>query len=574
MPPSILLSCLGRGRLHETIYELGHRQQKSLVSALALSQLVDSDHRPDEVWMLVTPEAANNWGSLEQQAKEMGICVRRIDLTGNEQPDDTADFLERVAERIPAGAAVTLDVTQGLRHHAFLFYALALYLSTFREVSLQGAWYCRFEIASDPETPRPFIDLQPVLELSRWFLVLSIFRQLGITEPIASLLQPEAQRLRNQATAAGHDKELHGQARGIKNLCTALNNYSFAYSSALPLELGRAASSVAELAEVLNHAQLAQRLPLMQAISGAMGETARTYAYAEAPRFEGQWKEKIILNEAELSRQAKMIDEYFQKGNLSLAVGLLREWTISWLMWKSDQRESWLGFPNRKPFEQQLGFLAAIERTIEEGWEVREDDLELGKFWNQISDQLRNSLMHHAMRVEEMERAPRVLKEVLEIWDRLKNLEWQKPEIGGGGGRLLVCPIGMTPGVLYSALSHVQPQRVVVLCSSQSASAIEQAIEKSGLDIESLLIQMQDPHAGVDEFKKLIRAVTPWIFKADELHCCLTGGTALMGVLAGQIANKARAEFQRTVQQFVLIDKRQPEEQRNNPWEVGEIRYL
>ena len=50
-------------------------------------------------------------------------------MNGTTDHDDTRQFLEIAADRIPSHCRLSLDVTQGLRHHAFLFYALALYLS-------------------------------------------------------------------------------------------------------------------------------------------------------------------------------------------------------------------------------------------------------------------------------------------------------------------------------------------------------------------------------------------------------------------------------------------------------------
>jgi len=127
-------------------YSLANGECEYRCSAVALWKLLPVERRPGEIWYLLTPEA-RECAELHilDEARQADVPVQFIDLRGNETPDDSRAFLEIVAERLPQGCRLTLDVTRGLRHHAFLFYALALYLSEFRDVTIDGAWYCRWE---------------------------------------------------------------------------------------------------------------------------------------------------------------------------------------------------------------------------------------------------------------------------------------------------------------------------------------------------------------------------------------------------------------------------------------------
>jgi hypothetical protein len=150
------------------------------------------------------------------------------------------------------------------------------------------------------------------------------------------------------------------------------------------------------------------------------------------------------------------------------------------------------------------------------------------------------------------------------------------PEFGGGHGKLLICPIGLTPGVLYSAIKRMNavPNRILVICSEESATAIDTALEKSGGEFEVKQLTMSNAFAGVDEFETLIREASVWLYEADEIHANLTGGTTLMGVFVGELVKRSSREYQRQVREFVLIDKRPVDEQENEPWRLGEIHYL
>jgi len=153
--------------------------------------------------------------------------------------------------------------------------------------------------------------------------------------------------------------------------------------------------------------------------------------------------------------------------------------------------------------------------------------------------------------------------------------DWSSPPgFGGGNGRLLICPIGLTAGVLYSALKNTTPDRVIVICSEQSQSSIDEAIAQAGSQAETTTLLLRNTFTGIDEFAGLIAEASLWLFEADEIHASLTGGPTLMGVLVSELAKRAGREYQRRVREFVLIDKRPPDEQRNDPWQLGQIHYL
>jgi len=300
------------------------RTISSEYSPIALLQLLPESNRPTQLLLTLTPEAMSKHSQgIREQAENLSVSCEFVELAGNELPDDSSVFLERVAHAVPENSMVTLDVTQGLRHHAFLFYALALYLSQFRKIDVVGAWYCRFEISRDDSVPRPFIDLKPAIELVQWFHALAVFNETGSLRSVAEL---------STASPAGFEL-----GRKMEELSSFFLNGS-------PLEAGRVASRALPMLRE----QALPPIPLYREI-----ETQLSHRFAQlaGQEFEGQSKAAVKLDQSELERQARHIEHYFQAGQLNLAFGLLREWIVNWIAVQRTHTTEWLKRPVREAIE-------------------------------------------------------------------------------------------------------------------------------------------------------------------------------------------------------------------------------
>lgn len=545
----ILLSSMGL-QARGTSYIFNGQTQPSRFSALGLWALLPEDQRPNEIWFLLTSQAcAACWDSIQEDATKLGIPVTRVLIAGS-AADDTREFLEATARSIPSGVSLTLDVTQGLRHHAFLFYALALYLGEFREVHIKGAWYCRIE-TPNPNDPKPIIDLKPVLDLARWFHALAVFRETGSLREVGRLMDS-------------------GEARSL------VDDLSFFFLNGMPLEAGNAASRLIQTAV---SSPLPADLPLASELQELILAEIRPLAgptFTANPKVGEAAKKSLSLTDSELQRQSEFIQRYFRTGQHNLGFGLLREWIVNRLVNQHSASSGWLERVTREQTEHALGGLGIVLRNKQDHQPVRElltdQQREWANRWNSVCD-IRNALQHHGMKPAVFEPHRGDIAKAVNDFDRRD--EWAKSDrFGGGHGRLLICPIGLTPGVLYSAISHVQPDRVIVICSGASSSAIDDAVARSGRPVEVMRLTMIDPYCGIAEFKSLVMQAAIWLYEADDVRANLTGGTTLMGVLAGELVKRASREYQRPLREFVLIDKRPPELQRTEPWERGDIHFL
>ena len=421
----------GLGMLKKTTeYLWNGKKTKAELTPLALVQLLDKSQLPNHVIGVVTAGAKREtW-----QTFRAGICntlkfsPELVEIPNGNNADELRQILESVANRIPEGADLTLDVTQGFRHFPFIFYALVLYLKSLREVNIRGAYYGMIE-GIPQDKPKPIIDLQPLLELPEWFHAVRMFRDQGTTKPMADLLQPLAAVLRQETgqlfsagkKEAGTERSAH--AKQVRGSVDWLERYAFAYESALPLELEKASRSLVDSMNRLPTIDSPRLPPLVGELTKSIVSTAEKSAFVTLPG-KGKWKQHICLDEDELNRQAYMIDLYLDRDQLSLAIGLMREWVVSWVIWKSDNCKdikNWLELDVRELYSKELGAIGAAARgeaaTLKLTLSVPEG---FGNFWNQLTIELRNALLHNAMRIEHVEEPPKSLQSVQGFWNTLR----------------------------------------------------------------------------------------------------------------------------------------------------------
>ena len=586
----ILLTSLGTRVFKNTTYTWNKKEATADLAPLALMEIFDKLNLsiPDRFIAVVTNGAEKTTWPVFQNwvSNKRNVEPELISIDDGRNSDEMRKILESVAnpEYIPEGAELTLDVTQGFRHFPFIFYALVLYLKSLRGVKIRGVYYGMAE-GIPPDAPKPIIDLQPLLELPEWFHAVRMFRDQGTTQPMADLLQPLAGVLtrekgdlyRNKKPEAA--KQLEEKAKQVKNSVDSLESYAFAYESALPLELEKASRGLIDSIRELPSIDSPTLPPLVDELTKGIVNAAEESAF-ENPVPKRDWKQKTPLDKDELKRQAYMIDLYLKRGQLSLAVGLMREWVVSWAIWKSDKTreiENWLDNNKVRPrYERILGAIGASAKSGGPKLVLTPEQQEFRKFWNRLTDNLRNALHHHAMRKQAVEETPKPLEAVKEFWNLLKKDGLKatgKIDLPPLGGRLLISPQGRRPGVLFSALKVADPDTCLVICSDISADSTRDAACEAGFKGHIEQIKLEDPLGGFSEIDIVAESAHGYLSYADEVRANITGGTTLMGVIVQRLVEDAQ-ELSRPVRRFALIDRRQQEEQNSDPFQKSESYWL
>ena len=558
----LMLTVLGMGA-GKARYTLNGKEVEADLAPVALVELLPEEELPDRVLALCTPEAKNEtWPKLEKLLQGR-LCVEPVDIPAGDDEDGIAKFLEAVTRAVPRDVDLTVDVTHGFRHLSFLTYVSVLYLAALRGVRVRGAYYGLL----NRDAPSPFLDLRPLLELPRWVHALEVLGETGSALPMAELL--------------GADSQAAPLARDISR---DLRRLSEAYLSGLPLELGLQARKMGEHNKPLGRLLKNERLPLERELRDQLAEIIKPFEL-EAPVSGQGWKKDIALSECELLRQTCIIDDLLGHGHTATALGLMDEWTVSWVIWRRRPDAEWLNYPKvRKRAASLLGAIAALRKAPELRADLTEEQRSLGDFWNELTE-LRNGYNHYGMRRQDLndENINGKVDKIRKYWDTtLKSLPGFSLSIGDSpGGLVLVSPIGLRPGVLFSAVMACQagenleePTTCLIICSKKSEDKIDGALKQAGYGGRFEPLLLEDAFGGgSEEIERLVKDARKHLIGADEVVVNVTGGTTLMGLAAEAIASKAR-HFARPTRRFGLIDRRPTDQQDADPYQAGEPFWL
>lgn len=555
----VLLTGLGTSH-EEATYSLGDRTKAAQFAPVALLKLLASSECPRRVVVLCTDEAESRSFPMLADALGPGQSVERVRIPDGDQQEHIDTFLATVADVIPQGAELTVDVTHGPRSFSFLMYAAVLYLAALQNVRVRGAYYAMLSRSG----PSPFLDLRPLLDLPRWAYAVRVLEETGSTRPLAKILE---------------------DGPGNADIACDFDDLGSAYLSGLPLELGRTAARICKQhpKPVSRLLKTDYKLPRANDLLHRLREVLERFAFDESCPEVG-WKKKTELTEKELRRQAHVVDQLLKHGNTATGLGLMNEWTQTWAARR-------LGFGNpvdwldRKVRGQAGARLHAI-RVAGADPALRhvltDDQRLLGEFWDKLCD-VRNTYHHHGMRPQDTggPEFEKKLDDVRRYWDHVLR---SCPDISLTLGnptrnRMLVSPIGERPGVLFSALEAFRtldqgdPTLCLVVCSAETQGTVDEALSKAGYTGSVELLVLDDPFRGVEEMRKKAKAMRRHFVGADSVVVNVTGGTTLMGFAIQALAQRARG-FACPVRRFGLIDRRTPEEQVADPYRAGEPFWL
>ena len=556
----LLLTVLGKDP-KPAQYTLEDRCVEARLAPIALFNLLPEEKRPDRVLALCTPEAKqDSWPLLEQELDDR-CQVAAVEVPAGDTQEDVNAFLATVTGAIPEKAELTVDVTHGYRHFSFLTYIAVLYLAALRGAAIRGAYYGML----NRDAPSPFLDLRPLLELPRWVFALEVIRETGSGLPLA--------------------KALRGRSDSPSALKVArdLSRFSEAYLSGLPIELGRQARNVREqcLKPLKKMLRQEHRLPLADELVDRLDKMLEPFVLTNSDSGDG-WKRRLVLSRVELERQARVIDDLLKHEKTATALGLMNEWTVSWVVWLGSESK-WLDFnPVRRSAASLLSAMAAVGQDPALADTLTENQRSLGDFWRRLSE-VRNAYHHHGMRGQLLvgnKNLDENLNDLQVFWKSvLRSCPKMSLSLGESpGGAVLVSPIGLRPGVLFSAVQACRanedsrdPALCLVICSPETEELIAEALKHAEFGGEFVPLVLEDAFGGgPDEIRELVSTARRRFIGTDEVLVNVTGGTTLMGLAAESLASEARLLACPSVRRFGLIDRRPPSEQENDPYQAGD----
>ena len=547
-------------------YELAGQVQEAPLAPAALWHLLGPEsQRPTKILAFCTPKAkAETYPELQKAlgGQPYGLEVDSVAIPSRDPRTDVGAFLDTFAQAVPQAGTLTIEITHGFRHYALLMLLGAFYVDALRpELEIDNIYYA---LLQSPPARSPYIDLKQLLDFFKWIYAANTFRDTGSALPMVELIR--------KASGPGETADM---TRNLRHLSRAV-------ADALPLELGLETTSFLE--RFPRHLyRLAQKTLPSAALSLELRDTVKqTLTPYALPAAEAK-KLDIALNEAELRRQARFVERlYAEYGSHAAAFGLMREWVVSWAVWRLEGNSgSWLDWEKtRRQAERRLGLLGQLAQLQDEGqipMPLAPAQYDLGVFWRDHLGPTRNLAHHHGMneghafQADYQQKADDAWRYWSETLQSLPDISLQITAVSHR--RLIVSPLGNTPGVLFSAVRTLsagtdEKDLCLVISSAQAQGGMDEALDRAAFAGRRVLLSFQNPFSGLEERRQLRAEATRHVLAAETTHVNLTGGTSLMGLLSEEIANVAR-RYQRLAERFILIDERPYQQQLAHPFVEG-----
>lgn len=577
----VLVSSLGTADYRRELYSLQENPQNQYETRFACAATARlCMPEGGRALLLLTERAENKWGSeIREELKRggLGVALARVPDVGEKA--ELYEPLRVMAEHVPGGARVILDVTYGFRHLPFLYLASLAYLTGLANVKVVGIRYGAFE-AKRPDGAVPLMDLTGLYRLLEWYRAVARARETGDWRAVGQAIRHDVGIL-FQPPLARRDigKKLSPVRDAVEKLARAL-------ALGLPLEAGLAAARAREELDRLREDYRAISAPLRLVLNLVKGEL-KDLATPSGIR----QKSALALSREELQRQVRLAGFYARREDAQKALLVLREVMVSAAVLGGSGASAgaeWLDYERvRRPAEVRLNAASERART----GEATEDEKAIAALWDRVREH-RNRLAHAGMTVEHVRAA--TAKELEEMASELERL-LSRGAFGAlapaDGETVLLTPLGLSPGVLYSALLHTRPNRVLVLTSRQAATEAQEAVMRAGYTpisgtnaegraysstpggyppLRLQIVTVEDPwkttHLPEDTREKLLQGVRA----ARELIVNITGGTSLLQYHIEWAARQAEAAGI-ACRRIALIDRRDPASQRAEPWVAAEM---
>jgi len=167
------------GSMWQVLLELARVADKHDELWQELGEACEADHVEQEMLDRLAPLLVAPWG----------CDVRCRLLPYGKTPEEQSTFVRILADEVPEGSRVTLDVTHGLRHLAMVTLVAARYLRVVKGVEVAALYYGAFDMPRPNGTPAPVLNLAGLLEITDWIEALAAFELSGDFAPFADLYE-------------------------------------------------------------------------------------------------------------------------------------------------------------------------------------------------------------------------------------------------------------------------------------------------------------------------------------------------------------------------------------------------
>lgn len=558
-----LLTVLGKGSYKEMIYTLGGRESSRVKCApLALLELLDWPRGVKVIAFLTEQAARAHEAYLKEEVEKRGHELVTVGIPFGSNEKEIWEIFNAIAQHMGQGEELAVDLTHGFRSLPILMLGALIFLKEARNLNLKGLFYGALEARGSEDSVEPIFDLSKIVDMVEMAHGARIFRKYGHSDELGGILA----RIQDEVRKAGAVAEA---PKKLKSLGDTLRELSAFLAEGFPLEIGNAAFKLKRLDMNLLKKEIADFIPPVGLLFDEIVAGFRGMANCEGG-LHGGWKGKVALDFKELLREAEVVDWYLGQGQERLALALMRELMVNRVILSMGNSQEWLNYSQaRKPAERRLNVLTDMRK---QGHKMSSTQEVLSDWWKTVAER-RNATAHCGFKKETLSPTDANIRKT---WQQIKSKlmdeqYWDVCRSNVEAGPVLLSPLGLSRGLLYSAIRQVKPVKLFVVTSKEAEGAIPEILDRAQwTGAHPNILTMNDPHTGFEEAERLKDSVVPSLRAAEKVVANQTGGTTVMQFVIQRIC-KELDKYDVPVEQIALVDRRAPEQQRIDPYQVGDL---
>lgn len=528
-----ILTFLGTGSYKSNTIRINGftRIHKIFPIALAEYKLLNVPKESLELVFFLTPEskAHENWNEHTKPHLDcMKIKYRVVDITADINP---IELVRKMMEVVNEGDEVILDTTHSFRSIPITAAIISLYLREAKNVNVRIFYGLYDGVSKSTEA----LDLTNVIDMADWLYAARLFKEYGYSKPLGKLVKERNSSIRTNPDIKEKPEKLSKLQGDLQNLSTALRLGSIRSIR----EYVRKLMSLFEDSQRELMGELERFAPELYPLVPSMLERYRKIDTG---------RKTVELDEKELDAERELLKFYLDTEDLGMALRLAREYLVNVALYKRGLKEK------------------VLDRKTRESVTFPEE--------NFIRD-ARNHVAHFGFNEDN-------LPSQKKIEDRLKALAKKNPDelfeeyerAETKSVKAVLSPLGTSKGALFTILKHFKPDVLVIVTSKQAAENVPEILEKAGFSGKHHVVLVNDPFTGVDEVEKVVEEARKYLEEngVREVVINLTGGTSLLGYMVERIRDVIR--YGKKITTVLAVDRRPYEEQKENPYVVGEILEL
>jgi CRISPR-associated DxTHG motif protein len=408
----ILLAGLGTSQYKRVTYQVTEEQQHtSEYFSVALASVMECD----KVIVLTTESAKIlHWDELKRQLNALNITCEQVNIPDGKIESELWDIFDAIADYIPEGSSIVLDITHSFRTLSLIFLVSLSYLRAVKSVTIDGVYYGAFEAVNndkDLTLVRPVFDLTNFMTLLDWSYAGKLLDDFGNGEVVGQLLKERQTKIARSGTETEIPKKL-------KTVGEKLNEQSLALDLVRPDEImERSHIVMKELNLIANELKWAKPFKhLLDKFNKQSDEFATNTLRNE---------EQLKIN---LMRQLKICQWYCKHKRFLAASLLQRELLVSWFMYQQqyDVDSIYNGKKDsddksfRELSENSLNKLKHDRKKIDSVIPNLVTEIDVVQLWDIIST-IRNDIAHTGMRREPTP-AKKLVEKIKKIQDNMEQL--------------------------------------------------------------------------------------------------------------------------------------------------------